>query len=225
MAKLPQLVSALASVDERDRKTLDWIARIARESGHLPTTGRGSAAADMGIEEAAKLLIAVSVAEAAPNSAKATVPLYWNLTLTGRTLAPADDAVCASIGMAPNFGHAVAALIEAAPILLARAHRLIDDIHADQPAGNREAMKAMALNGTVLPPIVQVEFRRPQPFAVIRVLDFTGGNDWHEWRYSPGADMASTGFAAPAAADAISIRRVGLKTLLALAAAVADESA
>ena len=46
MAKLPALVDALAAADYRSRATIDQIARVVREAGYIPTTKRGSGAAD-----------------------------------------------------------------------------------------------------------------------------------------------------------------------------------
>ncbi len=60
MAKLPALVTALAEIDGRERKTIDYVARTIREREYITTEKRGSGAADMTIREAVNLLIAVN---------------------------------------------------------------------------------------------------------------------------------------------------------------------
>lgn len=76
--KLPGLVKVLAEGDERGEATLNHIARMIREAGHLPTTKRGPGASDMGVREAANLLIAVSGSDV-PTNAAAAIEQYRSL--------------------------------------------------------------------------------------------------------------------------------------------------
>lgn len=71
MAKLPALVKAFATFDERGVATVEQFARVIREAGYLPTTKRGAGAADMGFKEAATLLIALSTSDTPKDAVQA----------------------------------------------------------------------------------------------------------------------------------------------------------
>ena len=65
MATLSQLVDVVAAVEGLDRERVGAIARVVREAGLIATHGRGTSAAQMGLADAANLLIAVNAAETA----------------------------------------------------------------------------------------------------------------------------------------------------------------
>lgn len=76
--KLPGLVRLLAEDDERGEPAIAHIARVIREAGHLPTTKRGRGASDMGVLEAANLLIAAHATDV-PNKVSETVETFRKL--------------------------------------------------------------------------------------------------------------------------------------------------
>jgi hypothetical protein len=65
MATLSQLVDVVATVEGLKREGVGAIARAVREAGLIATHGRGTSAAQMGVADAANLLIAVNAAETA----------------------------------------------------------------------------------------------------------------------------------------------------------------
>lgn len=84
MARLPALIDDLAEHDTRGRATVELIARMIREAGHIQTTGRGRAAAEMTAKDAAALLIGLCTAEA-PKDAPKAVELFSTLVPFGQT--------------------------------------------------------------------------------------------------------------------------------------------
>jgi hypothetical protein len=61
VATLSELVTVVARVEALDQANLTLIARAAREAGLIKTSGRGLSAAQMGLTDAANLLIAANV--------------------------------------------------------------------------------------------------------------------------------------------------------------------
>lgn len=76
--KLPGLVRLLAEDDERGVPAIAHIARVIREAGHLPTTKRGRGASNMGVLEAANLLIAANATDV-PSKVSETVDTFRKL--------------------------------------------------------------------------------------------------------------------------------------------------
>lgn len=76
--KLPGLVRLLAEDDERGEPAIAHIARMIREAGHLPTTKRGRGASEMGVLEAANLLIAAHATDV-PAKVSETVDTFRKL--------------------------------------------------------------------------------------------------------------------------------------------------
>lgn len=111
MAKLPSLISALDLTSQRERPTIEHIARVIREAGLIPTTKRGPGASDMGVKEAANLLLAVTVSEL-PKDAPLAVDTLRNLKRTWKNY-PDDGIpdVFAGVHEALDFGEAIEALI------------------------------------------------------------------------------------------------------------------
>lgn len=216
MAKLPQLVAALSQVDERPLATIDHIARVAREGGQLPTGKRGSGAAEMGFTEAAKLLIAASVAEAAPKDAALVVPAYWGLPGWNRSAGPIvdDEGLFAEIQGAGTFGEALWRIIESAPAIRESFENYIDAAFCapDYTDDQRQLLKKTILSGSEV--ALRVTFRRPSPSATIEFVKFVRGRvvPMYEWAYA----SADTPRPYAGSSDAVSTRTVGLRTLLAL---------
>jgi hypothetical protein len=63
MAKLPGLVTAMAEVDGRDRKTIEYTARTIRERGYITNGKRGAGSPDMTARDAANLVMALNGAD------------------------------------------------------------------------------------------------------------------------------------------------------------------
>lgn len=132
MAKLPALVTALAEVDGRDRKTVDHIARTIREGGYIPTGKRGSGAAEMGPREASNFLIALDGADT-PKEAGVAIDRFRSLKqMFAGTANDIKDKLAAyddlpkplqDVMDAHTFGEALDALIEGVPDLAASFHQ------------------------------------------------------------------------------------------------------
>lgn len=226
MAKLPQLVSAIADNDERPKEALEWIARVIREGGELPTTKRGSGASDMSFVEAAKLLIGASVAEAQPKAAASMVPRYWSLIGQNYSPNPIESGVLAKVDAAPNFGSALAALIEGSLEVTQMFMNYMDDAYSGNHTPEAmKALKATVINGNFA--ALRITFGRPTPYATIKIAVYPGGEEriQFEWKYRMDVQQMQGGFYTYNEGDAASTRTIGLKTLLALYRAIAIDPA
>lgn len=217
MAKLPALVNALTEVDERERPTLDHFARVIREAGLIPTTKRGSGAADMTTREATNMLIAVNTADS-PKLAPVAVTHYRSLK--GMNYGPVrkPEGIFGRINDASNFGEALEVLIEGAPEIQTSFSEFIDNAYSNYP----EEVRATFKNGTHLAN-VEVSFSRPYPYAEIRVVA-PGMNTpvQYEWKYMVDTTIFMAGGYRVAEKDRKTTVTVHLKTLLALSATVAN---
>ena len=116
MAKLPALISALSQHDERDRSTLEHVARTIREEGYIPTTKRGAGASGMTTEAAANLFLALNGCDA-PKDASRAIERFRSLRLRERTLHESHHDVLRKIAGAENFGIALEYLIGGTSLL------------------------------------------------------------------------------------------------------------
>jgi len=145
MAKLSDLIPALAQVLAMPEQTVAVIARALRKERLISTGGRGPGAAKMTAEDCARLLIAIMAADQVKNSV-AAVQNFWALELEeidtklGLPKALQEDwaelpEVILDILMPDgaeeqNFGETVTALIEAARDgILTQAMADMDDVH------------------------------------------------------------------------------------------------
>ena len=111
MAKLPALISALDLTSYRERSTIEHIARVVREAALIPTTKRGPGAADMGVREAANLLLGVAASDI-PRAAPETITSLRALSRWGKDYPDRwSPAVFAGVREAVDFGSAMEALI------------------------------------------------------------------------------------------------------------------
>lgn len=131
MAKLPALVSAVSVASDRDRSTIEHIARVIREAGLIPTTKRGPGAAEMGAREAANLLLGVAAADV-PRAAPETIASLRGMRrLAHGVVANANERsaprprVYETIREAGDFGQALEALIEDAGTISAFGRDMI----------------------------------------------------------------------------------------------------
>lgn len=131
MAKLPALVTALAEVDGRDRKSVEHIGRTIREAGYIPTGKRGSGASEMTAREAANFLIALNGADT-PKDGPLAIDRFRSLrqfyggaskdfrayvdSFEGQPEAMQDVADCRT------FGEALESLVAGVPTLATSFH-------------------------------------------------------------------------------------------------------
>jgi hypothetical protein len=167
VAKLPALVSALASCDDRDLPTLEHIARVIREAGLLPTTKRGSGAADMGPKEAALLLIGANSA-ASPRGAAEAVRLYRDLTFEpGKNFQ--DDSMQDTGSWGADFVNQTGTFETALTGLIEHLPKLLSWLNEQLPRRLRAPSSGNLLEVVLKLARVQVEIFRPIPNAEIRL--------------------------------------------------------
>lgn len=144
MAKLPALVSALAEVDGRDRATLDHIARVIREAGYIPTTKRGSGAAEMTAREAVNLLLAANGADV-PKDGPIAIDRFRSLRLKFANPRETSLPTFQSIAEAPTFGDALEALVEGIPEVLIAGLGFIEQGYTEEKV-RRAFQKGLAMH-------------------------------------------------------------------------------
>lgn len=157
MARLPALIDALATCDERPRGAIDHVARTLREAGLIQTTKRGRGAAEMTARDAAALVLGLyGLADASPNAivqvqVLADLKRSSKATRNGSPSGEHDPLpdVLRPVAAAPTLLDAVAALIELAPLL-------------DDSVGSKEA----TITGRF---IASLELRRPRLGASIQI--------------------------------------------------------
>lgn len=124
MAKLSDLVPALANVLQLPERTVAVYARFLREARLLSTGGRGPGAANMTPDDCARLLIAIMVADQVKD-AVAAVERFWSLpvefldTRETRPKAERKEWMPLPEGLfflkePKSFGETIAGLIDAA---------------------------------------------------------------------------------------------------------------
>jgi hypothetical protein len=156
MVRLPALVEAFASCDERDRASIAQFARVIREAGLLPTTKRGRGAARMGALEAAILMIGLNAA-GTPSGAPAAIRGYQN----ARALPPnAKDYQPLNYLSKHSFPLALAALLGDMPSLVAKLSR--DLLHLG-------ITKSEIENTFAQPSWIEVSLHRPAIFGSIKL--------------------------------------------------------
>ena len=82
MATLSELVATIAKAEGMDLATVALFARYVREAGFIEKKGRGPSAANMGVKDAANLLIAINAASSV-RAAASVVPVYKSLVAIG----------------------------------------------------------------------------------------------------------------------------------------------
>lgn len=236
MGRLPQLVDALAKVDERPRKRLEYLARTVRETGDLPTTKRGAGASIMTTRDAANFLIAASVAEHAPKNATMFISLYRELQVSqfiqhekGGTVTDLAHQISAT----PNFGEALETIIATSPVFLKIATPKFDrnvfdwlesaplPLAITQACTSPLTQMVARLEVTFVRPTanVQVRFMRMHEEDV-RFLQIRSDRDHPICEWTFGSAVQTIGHT-----DATSSRTVGMRTLMNLFLATTDDDA
>lgn len=136
MARLPAFVDALARTDrERDRSTIDNIARAVREEGLLPTVSSGRGAAKLTAANAADLLIAVHAVVPRAKAAQATRQIRSLRRMAASS--GGEHGFYKALGEAETFGDALVILIEQAPAIFNSFVDWVDDAYANHPEEDR----------------------------------------------------------------------------------------
>lgn len=190
MASLPNLVTAIAQVDDRERATIDHFARVIREAGFIQTTKRGSGSAAMTVRDAANLLIGLNGAESA-KAALLAIPRFRSLR-AHYAVAENDefDGVFARIKEAPTFGDALEAVIEGAGELMLSFGAYVKEAYGP------EHVSDFAF-GPLAQVRLEVELRRaPVANATIRIVRTPGGEEIeaYAWRFMHDGDLLMSGF-------------------------------
>ena len=219
MAKLPALVTALAEVDGRDHATIDYYARVIREAGYIPTTKRGSGAAEMTAREAANLLIALCGTDS-PKDAPLAIDRFRTLvrdygwTRPKGTELPGLQAAAEST----TFGEALEHLINNAPLLAGAIGFFVLQGYRDLSDKARRGLLRQALKpaGVCVPAGLSITFHRYA--AEIVLWSSQRGGQEREWQTRFLADVSrlEAGFYGPQEHDRRVAVIVGLPTLLAL---------
>lgn len=168
--KLPALVKALAEVDEREEATLNHVARLIREAGHLPTTKRGPGSANMGPREMANLLIAANGTDL-PRNAPNAVTQFRSLSVRewAGTLCGSD--YLAGLAEAPTFG-------EALDLLIAGTRDFPSATLYEAARARHPEEKNVGLGRRVM-------FSRPKPEGVIQFVTMAYEDDCQTLRFPP----------------------------------------
>jgi hypothetical protein len=153
MAKLPALVSALEAVDGRERATIEHVARVVREAGFIPTTKRGSGAAEMTAREAVNLFLGLNGADA-PRDALLAIERFRSLRLQYADPEHPEHEPFRAIAAAETFGEAMEALLEGMPQFVAAAVAFVEHGYSDRNEEERALLKELALKQSTTAPIV-----------------------------------------------------------------------
>ena len=216
MATLPALVSALAPVDGRERKSIDHVARVIREAGYMPTAGRGGAAAEMDASAAVNLLLGLNCADA-PKDAPSAVGLMRKLEpMVHKTSGDLPEVFRAA--EAADFGEALETLIKGLPEVLDSVRVDLRTAFAseDQPlAGDLHFQNTVRGRG-----LVQTRISLMYGFAEV-ALERSGSRgeqmaDWNVKYFIPADDLEAYSKIFKIDADRRVTVTIGIPTLLAV---------
>lgn len=228
MAKLPALVTAAAEVDRHDRATVDHYARVIREAGYIPTTKRGSGAAEMTAREAANLLIALCGADA-PKDAPLAIDRFRSLAnnsppgVPGGGLLEMAKPVFEAVVESATFGEALERLIEGVPELVATVASYVLLASHDRSDKARRILLRQALQpgGGPAAAGLRIVFHRPP--AVEIDLWAPDGPKWQA-RFLADVGRLEAGFYGSREHDQEVSVAVGLPTLIALSRGIDPEA-
>jgi hypothetical protein len=153
VADLAALVSALAGCDNRDRTTLERIARALREAGYISVGQQGSDVAERSFREAANLLIGANRADTLKEAGRAVEEyrsLVPGVSLYGDVGEPWSFEPWTFIDEASIFGEALEKLIEYACAILLSRSTYTPDIPGEDAPETRDPMPTDTLITPVL---------------------------------------------------------------------------
>lgn len=204
MARLPALVDVIASVDDRPRGAIDFVARAVREAGFIQTTKRGRGAAEMTAADAAALLLGC-YGSREPTQAVDTLQGFAELRRARglKTSISAPDWLTGLMKARTAF-EAVSAAIEIAPIIEAQARLAkvrVDlrrprlgvtvDVNLTEPDFSRGYAFQVAFVGGLAeddppPYVVTTEIRLPVLLSLHRCLHPPEARAGPPWGARPG---------------------------------------
>jgi hypothetical protein len=189
MAKLPALVSTLAKHDERDRSSLNHVARVIREEGYIPTTKRGIGAAGMTTEAAVNLFLGLNGCESS-KEAPLAIARFRSLRLDESSLKDMDHDTLRKVASAENFGIALEHLVDGSPSLVKWMRGFIDAGFKDKRVRAIYQDRLLKLNWTSPPIAFEIELQRNPYGARISLQTWVGSSplDAH-WRTEFNADF------------------------------------
>lgn len=117
MARLPDLISAVAEWDDRDRATIEHFVDVLRETGYLPDAQAELPAPELRASEAATLLIALNGSDTPERGADA-LEAFGNLLWNPASEWDDDDPLARTLVGKP-FREALAALLHHLPPVVA----------------------------------------------------------------------------------------------------------
>lgn len=142
MSTLPILVTALTTVDGRDRPTIEYYARTIRKAGYITTGKRGMGAAKVTCHEAINLLIALNgcdTAQEAPVAIDRFRSLQQFREGTARQIREWTDSYAEQpqpirdVMDTNTFGEALDALLEGTPDLVVSFIKYYNDAYPNFP--------------------------------------------------------------------------------------------
>lgn len=157
MARLPAVVDALTSIDERPRATIDNAVRGVREAGLVQTTKRGRGAAEITPFDAGILLLGVYGTDQAVRAPQAA-SRFSNLPRMTNNLLP---QALARVAAAKTLGEAVGAVIEASRTQAALTLEVDHWLEVGAPA------QPASLDGDFA---AQLVLHRPHEWAELRIV-------------------------------------------------------
>lgn len=155
MATLPTMVTAFAETDGRERKTIEYIARLIRQQGYIQNGKPGGAAPQMATRDAANILIALNGCDT-PAEAPLAIDRFRSLRRLSQGRPQGEDGpeVLQAVSASDTFGTALEVLIEGSLELAAAISRYISDAYETEEPDQIETYWALEVAG------VEVEFKR-----------------------------------------------------------------
>lgn len=134
MATLPNMVTAFAETDGRERKTIEHIARLIRERGYIPNGKRGGGAPQMTTPAATNLTIALCGCDT-PVEAPLAIDRFRSLRSTHISRDYTGNLkVLKLISECETFGEALEILIEGTLEIVLAVHQYIREAYeTDNP--------------------------------------------------------------------------------------------
>lgn len=202
MATLPELVTAFAEVDGRDRKTIDHIGRTVREAGYITTGKRGAGATPMSTRDAVNLMIALNGADGAPEACTA-IDRFRSLE-NGTPLFPRE--IVPGVGEAETFGEALEALLDGVPSLYAHLRSCCQRIYGPKSRQFKRLIDTGMLGA-------EIKFRRYS--GEISIFHHDGGARFTDYivAFYMNDDQYKSGFYGDCDADRRVEVAIGFKTL------------
>lgn len=212
MARLPQLINALAVVDGRRIGTIEHVSRVLRKEGLLVSGQRGAGAPAMNFADAANLLIAVNAADALVDAPEAT-----RLMRSLRPAGEVNDQIpypLPDIELQENFGDALGVVIMGAPQIVDLIEAFIDERYGSPYSSRDRAAFCRQIRLGMGPVVFKIVLARTFARLSIESVDAHPKVEWQRRYYLP-SEMLSNVARAFQGDRKVSVE-VGLPTIIAL---------